>query len=259
MKNIRKILVLLATTSVTLYVTQVFADKAKLGENIKQQLTTMEIIVDGQKKVVEIDDKTQELLREYRLTIRKIENTKLYNEQLVQLIADQKNEKVSTAKQIEEIQVTNQEVVPLMGSMVTTLDEIIKNDTPFLREERVRRVEELKSIMGRADVSNSEKYRRILEAYMIENEYGKTLEAYRGLLSQSGSELTVDYLRVGRLALIYQTLDGKQQAIWDVSKNDWVDLNSEYKNSIRDALKIARKQSAPDLIKLPLITSGRSL
>ena len=235
------------------------ADKAKLGENVKQQLNTIEILVDGQKKVVDIDDKTQELLREYRLTLRKIENTKLYNQQLVQLIEDQKQEKVNTAKQIEEIQVTNQEVVPLMTSMVDTLDQIIKKDTPFLKDERVKRVEELKSIMTRADVSNSEKYRRILEAYMIENEYGKTLEAYRGLLSENGTELTVDYLKVGRLAFMYQTLDGKKQGLWDVSKNDWVTLDSDYKNSIREALKIARKQSAPDLIKLPLVSNGGSL
>ncbi len=231
--------------------------RGRLGENIKEQLKTFEILEDGQKKVIEIDEKTQELLREYRLTLRKIENTKLYNEQLVKLIASQGQEKESVTKQIEEIQVTNQEIVPLMVFMVDTLDKIIGEDSPFLKEERVKRVEELKLMMSRADVSNSEKYRRILEAYMIENDYGRTLEAYRGLLAYEGQELTVDYLRVGRVSFLYQTLDGRKQAIWNQQKKQWLELGSEYRKPIREALKIARKQLAPDLIKLPLLLTGR--
>lgn len=235
------------------------ADKAKLGESVKQQLKTIEILVDGQKKVVEIDDRTQELLAEYRLTMRKIDNTKRYNAQLTQLIVDQKVEKESIAKQIDELKVTNQEIVPLMNSMVTALEELVQSDTPFLREERTQRVEELKKMMTRADVTNSEKYRRILEAYMIEADYGKTLEAYRGLLSKDGQELTVDYLRIGRITFAYQTLDGKRQAVWNPSKNQWSDLTSEYRSPISEALKIARKQTAPSLVQIPVFKSGRSM
>jgi hypothetical protein len=232
------------------------ASREKLGANIKGQLETFEIIENGQKKVIEIDEKTQELLREYRLTLRKIENTKLYNEQLRKLIASQSDEKISVAKQIEELQVTNQEVVPLMGVMVKTLKELVAVDSPFLKEERTKRVSELEAMMDRADVTNSEKYRRILEAYMIENDFGKTLEAYRGTLVQNDKDLTVDFLRVGRVMYLYQTLDGADQAIWDNQKRQWIELGGAYRTSIRDALKIARKQTAPDLIKLPLILTG---
>ena len=103
--------------------------------------------------------------------------------------------------------------------------------------------------MDRADVTNAEKYRRIVEAYQIENDYGRTIEAYRGTLDNGK---TVDFLRVGRIALVYQTLDGEETGVWDQGAQDWVELDDSYRTSIKQGLKIARKQSAPDLIELPL-------
>jgi hypothetical protein len=125
----------------------------------------------------------------------------------------------------------------------------VKLDVPFLKEERSRRLAHLRELMGRADVTNSEKYRRILEAYQIENDYGRTIEAYRGTLPDGR---TVDFLRVGRIALIYQSLDADESAVWDPAGDQWVELDSSYRMAIKQGLRIARKQSAPDLIRLPL-------
>ncbi len=107
----------------------------------------------------------------------------------------------------------------------------------------------LRELMGRADVTNAEKYRRILEAYQIENDYGRTIEAYRGTLADGR---TVDFLRVGRIALIYQTLDADEAAVWDQAARQWVALDSSYRTAIKQGLRIARKQAAPDMIRLPL-------
>lgn len=228
------------------------ADKAKLGQNIKGQLTNDEIAKTGQVKVDQLDEETQKLFEEYRYTLKKIDSTKIYNQQLEKLIKSQDEEMVSIAKQIDSIKYTNKEIVPLMLDMVKTIDKIVTLDTPFLKEERVQRVAGLKEMMDRADVSTSEKYRRILEAYQVENEYGRTIEAYRGKIDKDARELTVDFLRIGRLMLIYQTLDGKQQGVWDNKERMWVAVDDEFKRSIRDGLRIARKQSAPNIIKLPV-------
>ena len=139
-----------------------------------------------------------------------------------------------------------------MTKMITTLESFVSLDMPFLPQERAKRVTELKAMMSRADVSTSEKYRRILEAYQVENEYGRTIEAYRGLQVVNGKELSVDFLRVGRVALIYQTLDGEQMGQYDLKNKKWQELDSDYEKSIKTALKVAKKQTAPNLLHLPI-------
>jgi hypothetical protein len=91
-----------------------------------------------------------------------------------------------------------------------------------------------------------------MEAYQIENEYGRTIEAYRSTLAQGDKEITVDFLRVGRIALIYQSLDEAQAGAWSQESRSWEPLDGSFRSAIRDGLRIARKQIAPDLIRLPL-------
>jgi hypothetical protein len=109
-------------------------------------------------------------------------------------------------------------------------------------------------MMPRSDVTNSEKFRQIMEAYQIENEYGRTIEAYRGVLPRGDGEVTVDFLRVGRVALVYQTLDESEAGVWRQDARDWELLDSSHRTAIREGLRIARKQIPPDLIRLPVAT-----
>ena len=106
--------------------------------------------------------------------------------------------------------------------------------------------------MERSDVTASEKFRRVMEAYQIENDYGRTIEAYQGGQSVAGADREVDYLRIGRVGLYYQTLDTQFSGAWDKNARDWVALGNEYRGQIRDGLRIARKQTAPDLLMLPV-------
>ncbi len=227
-------------------------NKAKLGTNFKEQVKSEKITQDSQGKVDTLFEQNEKLLSEYKRTLQKIENTKIYNEQLKKLLINQGEEKISLKEQIDSIKETNEGVVPFMLEMLSTLDQMVASDTPFLPEERAKRVEDLKKMMNRADVSTSEKFRRILEAYQVENEYGRTLEAYRGKLKSTKNDMTVDFLRVGRLALIYQTLDQEKQGIWDKKTKSWVELDDDYRRSILDGLKVARKQMAPELLTLPM-------
>jgi hypothetical protein len=227
-------------------------DKVKLGKNFKEQIKSEKITQSSQEVIESVDTENSKLLDEYRRVLQKIDNTKIYNDQLVKLLENQNDEKVSLKNQIISIKETNEGVVPFMLEMLSTLDLMVENDTPFLPEERKKRVAELKKIMNRADVSTSEKFRRILEAYQVENEYGRTLEAYRGKLTANGQDKTVDFLRLGRLALLYQTLDQKSQGVWDKESKAWVELDDHYRRSITTGLKVARKQTVPELLTLPV-------
>lgn len=232
------------------------AKDAKLDAATKIKGSTNLEAVKSQKKIDRLADQTQDMLLQYRQTLKKIENAKIYNAQLEKIIAQQIEEKSSIATQIDSLKETNQGIFPLMLKMVDTLKQFVALDVPFLPEEREKRIVDLTTLMDRADISTSEKFRRVLEAYQVENEYGRTIEAYRGIQKRDGKDLTVDFLRVGRVALIYQSLDGKIAALWDKKTAQWVDLGSEYKRSIREGLAMARKQRAPQLIKLPLGAVG---
>ena len=158
----------------------------------------------------------------------------------------------SIKKQIEDLKNTSREITPLMVRMVDTLEKFVTLDMPFLPEERTHRVAELKSMLNRADVSVSEKYRRILEAYQVENEYGRTIEAYRGVKQSENKEITVDYFRVGRIALMYQSLDGNISGLWNQQNKSWDELPDNFSQSLKKGIRMARKQMAPDIVKIPV-------
>jgi PAS domain-containing protein len=136
--------------------------------------------------------------------------------------------------------------------MITGLEQFVSLDVPFLLEERKERVESLRAMMERADVTSSEKFRRVLEAYQVEVEYGRTIEAYPAMLEVAGKEREVDFLRVGRLELIYITKDGKMAGIWEKDGKKFIDLPDTNISQINQALRIARKQLAPDMLTLPI-------
>ena len=106
--------------------------------------------------------------------------------------------------------------------------------------------------MERSDVSVAEKFRKVMEAFQIENEYGRTIESYKGSLEVGGASREVEFLRVGRTALLYQTIDAEIFGMWDQEQAAWVPLSAEYRNQIRNGIKMAHKQIAPNLLTLPI-------
>ena len=206
----------------------------------------------AQKRIDAISDETDELLAEYRTVLKQIDSTDLYNQQMRELIAAQQKELASLDDQLGRVQEVGRSVTPLMMRMVDALEKFVQLDVPFLIQERTKRIADLRKMMDRANVTTPEKFRQIMEAYQIENEYGRTIEAYRAALMLGGRETTVDFLRFGRIALLYQSLDETESGRWDQGSRSWVPLDSSFRSSIREGLRIARKQAAPDLVRLPL-------
>lgn len=205
----------------------------------------------SQQTINEVVDRTQDAANKYAQALAELDSLTKYNEQLQKQVNSQVEEMGSIQKQLTDIETTNREVMPLMERMVDTLDKFVAADVPFLLEERTNRVNNLKGIMDSADVAISEKYRRILEAYQIELEYGRTLEAYNGSLGEGANVRTVQFVRLGRVSLMYQTLDGAETGYYDAQKRAWVQDNS-YMQAVSDALSVARKEGAPNLIHVPV-------
>ena len=228
------------------------ASAADIETAIAEERQGNEKSVESQERINSVDDQTDAMASEYRAIIDQIESLRVYNAQLSKLIASQEAELGSLDQQIANVTVIGREVTPLMLRMVDGLDQFIQLDVPMLPKERTERLAGLRELMDRADVEDSEKYRRIMEAYQIENEYGRTIEVYQDTLTMDGQERTLDFLRIGRISLLYQTLDGEEVGAWDQAQRKWVKLGSEYRDSIRKGVRIARKQLAPDMIRVPV-------
>ena len=196
---------------------------------------------------------TDSLIAEYRLTNKKIESLQIFNRQLRQVIDSQNEGLASLQRQIDGVEEVGRAVTPLMLKMIEALDQFVKFDVPFLADERQARVDSLRVLMRRSDVAEPERYRRILEAYQIENDYGRTIDAHAGTIQKDSLEVPVDFLRIGRIGLLYKTRDAEEYGAWDQASRAWTTLDkSEYSNAIDEGLRVAKKQAAPQLIRIPL-------
>jgi len=204
----------------------------------------------SQTRVTALAQQTADLLAEYRAVVRETESLKIYNDQLQIVVDDQRSEIVSINSQLEGLEATNRGVVPLMLEMIETLRQIVENDMPFRLEERRARVERLRDMMDQADVTTSEKYRRVMEAYQGELEYGRTTEAYSEPLPSTGQ--TVEYLRVGRTLLVYQTSDQETTGWFNPTTRQYEELPDRFRLEVKEGLAIARNEKAPNLVMLPV-------
>jgi hypothetical protein len=203
----------------------------------------------SQQRVSSLARQTQDLLTEYRTVVRETEALRIYNDNLERVVVDQRDEIQSINRQLLGLEETNRGVVPLMLEMIETLERIVEADIPFRIEERRARVERLRDMMDQAEVTASEKYRRVMEAYQGELEFGRTTEAYSATLPTTGQ--TVDFLRVGRTLLIYQTSDGSVTGWFNPATRAYEELPDRYRLDVTDGLAIARNEKAPALVMLP--------
>jgi hypothetical protein len=222
-------------------------DGAKFDGIVGEQVKAEETARASQQRIEDLDAQTTRMLADYRQTIAEVDSLKNYNDHLAVQVQSQDGELATMTRQLEEIATTAREVLPMMNKMLATLEQFVQLDMPFLSTERANRIDGLKDMAGRADVSISEKYRRIVEAYQIEIEYGRTLEAYEGQVDGK----TVQFLRAGRVSLLYQTLDGRETAYWDVNEKVWK-TDARFREALTEGLKIAKKQAAPDFVGVAL-------
>ncbi len=197
-------------------------------------------------------EQSQQALAEYRALREESANLKIYNQHLGELQADQQASLASMARQLASIEGTRQGVVPLMYRMLDSLTQFVALDVPLYLPERQQRLAALRRLMGQADVSEAEKYRQLLEAYLLETEYGNRLGSYQGELEIAGQQLTVDYLHLGRVVLLALTLDQQRGWRWDQHQRQWLALDERFLRPASQGLRMARKQMALDLLELPV-------
>ncbi|WP_084417661.1 DUF3450 domain-containing protein [Chrysiogenes arsenatis] len=210
----------------------------------------------SQNKVDAMDEEAARLLRQYQDMRRQTESLQLFNGNLDAMVTAQIGEIASLEQQIANVQVTQREIVPLMLRMLDALEGFIERDIPFQHNERAARLQGLRALMSRPDVDVAAKFRQIMDAYQKESEYSRTIESYQGELNLGGQLRNVEFLRVGRLAYVYQTIDHRESGQWNREKQQWEALDDDYLRAIRQGIRMAKRQAAPQLIELPVMVSG---
>ncbi|WP_250654901.1 DUF3450 domain-containing protein [Alkalimarinus coralli] len=205
-----------------------------------------------QTRINELDDQTTEDYYRYIETIHRAEQIETYNNQLRRLVDSQERELKGLQDQISSLEETGQAALPLLVKMKEMLARFVESDLPFLQDERSGRLSRLQAVLDRADISIAEKYRQVLEAYQIEVEYGRTLEAYNAQLNIDDITKDVTFLKLGRIALYYQTADGQESGVWDKQNSHWKALSADHRWSIQKGIQLARQQTVPELLDLPL-------
>jgi hypothetical protein len=237
---------------------------AVIGTAVTVQANTLESILavgnakndaarKSQAKIDRLADETRDLLTEYKTVTKQVDGLKVYNARLQRQIDNQLKRIGEIDAAIDNSTVISRQMTPLVIRMIDGLEKFVELDVPFQKEERLQRVEFLRNNLDRADVSLAEKFRAVLEAYNIELQYGRGIDTYRGSIDMEGSEREVDFLRVGRIALVYQTTDGALSGAWDTSARSWVELPSgDYQSAIRKGIRIAKKQATIELLTMPV-------
>ena len=222
--------------------TVIAASGSVLAQSVDQILQAedrrLNLAQQSQERVNNIVEGTRSLTDQYRSINKEIDGLKVYN----RLMAAQTSGQGATLEDIslsmDQVDVINRQIFPLMERMIDGLEQSINLDVPFLMAERSDRMDNLKSILARSDVSVAEKFRKVMEAYQIENDYGSSSEWYTESISVDGqAPREFNVLRIGRIGLYIQSDDTRITGRWDPEAGDWV-LDDSARNEIRKGLRM---------------------
>ncbi len=233
-------------------ITSVNAQERVLKTAMQTRSAADQSSVQSQQQIDNLANQTTELLGDYRVASQALDRIRVYNTHLQSLVNDQESIKADIQAQIDGADEIEQSIIPLMFTMIDDLGRMIDLDLPFNLQERRNRVTELRNLMEDANVTDSEKYRRIMEAYSIEADFSRNMEASTANLEIGGESREVNFFRLGRVMLAYQTLDRSQTGFFNKETRQWESLPDSYRKHITEGLRVARKQAAPSLLTVPL-------
>ena len=206
----------------------------------------------SQQRIEELDDQASEALGEYRANVKQLELTERYNVSRERQVENQQEDIQSFQRDLQNVEGIKRAVTPLMEEMVANLEQLVAADIPFLPTERQNRIERLRRIMSDSSQNEASRYGLILEAFQIEADYGRSVDVYDGSIDVDGQEVQGEFLRIGRVALIFKTADDSILRIYDSEARQFVELPDSYLGDVRLATRIGKEQAAPNLIEIPV-------
>ena len=250
----RRVAMALLATSVIAASGSVFAQS--VDQVLQAGQRRLSLAQQSQERVNSIVEATNSLGDQYRAINKEIDGLKVYNRLMAAQTDGQQATLEDIALSIDQVTVINRQIFPLMTRMIDTLEQSVDFDVPFLLVERRNRVATLKDIMERSDVNAAEKFRKVMEAYQIENDYGSSSEYYDDTLTFGDDTRSYNMLRIGRVGLYFQSDDAAITGRWDKTGGEdgtgaWVRDDSA-RNEVRTGLRMAKELIAPEMIVIPV-------
>jgi len=227
-----------------------FADQIQPLLDIGEQRQNSEQV--SQTKIDLMDDDTSLIVNEYKTVSKQIEGLRVYNAQMRKQIDRQEERLKEIDKTMKEAQVMQRQIPPFTRRMLAGIEKSIELDMPFHLAERKERIAFANAAIDNPTVSPAEGLRQVLETFNVEMEYGRKLDNYKDTIEIEGQQREVNVLRVGRLALVYQSSDESLTGAWDNDTDEWVPLDNSYRNPTRKGLKIANRLATVDMLELPI-------
>ena len=205
----------------------------------------------SQQRVERDDDDADQMIREYRAVLQQKDNIALFVDQQDIYLQSQTAEIQSLNKQLDTVEQIKQGMVPMMLKMAAALEDSIRADLPFRMNERLERVERIKTVLSDPEVSPAEQYRQVLNGFKIEVTYGQGLDAYEGAHPTRPGNI-VNFLRFGRTSLVYVTKDESEVARYNLNTKSWDPIPTSEALALRQAVRVANKEAAPEMVYAPI-------
>lgn len=218
---------------------------AAAGENIAAA-------AEAQTRINRLSDQADELMEQFAEQAKIVDGLEVYNAQMRRTIDEQLKTIAQYDRSIEEVAELQRQVAPLMERMMVALEQFVALDVPFQLEDRKARLALIRDTFDDANVNIAEKFRLVLAAYQQEINYGRVMQHYTGTLELDGVERDVDFLRVGRVALMYQTSDQTSTGVWDKNAKQFVELGSEYRRPVAEGIRMAQQLATTEILELPI-------
>ncbi len=249
----RRITAAFLATTVIAFSGSVFAQS--VDQVLQADERRLNLARQSQNRINEVVEGTRSLEDQYNAINKEIDGLKVYNRLMRAQVEGQNASLEEIGLSMDQVDVINRQIFPLMERMIDGLDQSIKVDVPFLMSERQGRVNNLKEIMSRSDVSVAEKFRKVMEAYQIENDYGNTIEEYKQTLTLDDATREYNMLRIGRIGLYFQSDDTKITGFWNKDTKQF-ERDDSARNEVKKGLQVAKQLVAPDLFIIPVSSAG---
>lgn len=203
-----------------------------------------------QEQINNLADAADNAEREYLAVREQIESQRVFIAQQNVFLRSQENELAGLQSQLERVGNIEVDLAPMMLEMFNALEDFIGSDLPFRMDQRTQRLDNIRDVLGQANVSPAEKYRLLLNAFEIESAYGRSLNSYSEEVMVDGVPQEANILQIGRVAMIRSV--GGDLAIMTHDNQTWRPVPSSMANNVQRAFRIANEVTTPEVFEAPL-------